>query len=470
MQKLQAADVAFLDLERPETPPLMGALIIMDPSTAPGSFVRHRDILEYIEERLHLAPNLRKRLIDSPLKLDEPRLIDDPNFDLEFHVRHLALPRPRDRRQLNILTARLMSRPMDLNRPLWEMYIIEGLEEIKDLPADAFAVLIKLHHAAFDGVAGSAAIWAMMQTAPDSRPAPPPAPWTPEPSPKIADWALSIMVEAGRQAIGNMQALPSLWKGAVGAVMDSIGDDPPTVPKTRFQGHISSHRVLDWVIFPNSEFREIRAALGKPKMNDLVLCVIAGALRRYLRSKDELPDSPLLAMCPINVRGAGDPTEGGNHITAMRVSLGTDIEDPIERLKAIAASTALGKDQAEKLGGTFMGDLMALYPYPLRSRFIREANAIAAGGNSPIHMANVVVSNIPAPRGQYYFAGSKFFEYAAFGPITPGFGLFHSVSGMDWEMTFSVSSCREIMPDIAFYMDCLRESFQEIRKLAKVGV
>lgn len=468
MKKLQAADVAFLDLERPATPPLMGALIIMDPSTAPGSFVRHRDILQYLEARLHLAPNLRKRLIDSPLKLDEPRLVDDPDFDLEFHVRHLGLPRPRDRRQLNILTARLMSRPMDMNRPLWEIYIIEGLDEIPEYPSEAFAVLIKLHHAAFDGVAGSAAIWSMMQTTPDAQPEPPKAPWTPEPKPKMADWAVSMLLEAGQQTIKNAQALPSLWEGALRGGLATVTDDfSLTAPKTRFQGRISSHRVLDWVIFPNAEFRAIRAALGKPKMNDLVLCVIAGGVRRYLSSKGELPEPSLLALCPINVRGAGDPTEGGNHVSAMRVSIGSDIEDPLERLKHIAASSLQGKDQAEKLGGTFLGDLMALSPYPIRSTLMRGANAIAAMGKSPVQLANLVVSNIPNPRGEYYFAGSKFFEYAAFGPITPGIGLFHTVTGMDWEMSFSVASCREILPDIAFYMDCLRESYEEVRALAK---
>src|SRR5688572_5537329 len=147
MQRISATDAMFLDIEGPKSPLIIGGLFILDPSTAPGSFVRHRDILAYVESRLHLAPNLRRKLVYHPLGLDEPRLIDDPDFDLEFHVRHIALPRPRDLRQLKILASRVISRPMDLHRPLWEMYIIEGLEAVEGAPPDAFAMLFKMHHA-----------------------------------------------------------------------------------------------------------------------------------------------------------------------------------------------------------------------------------------------------------------------------------------------------------------------------------
>ena len=469
MKKLGAMDVAFLDVERPNTPPLVGVLIILDPATAPDHFVRHRDILSYVERRLHLAPNLRKRLVHNPLRIDEPRLVDDPDFDLEFHVRHLALPRPRDRRQLAILNARLMSRPMDLQRPLWELYVIEGLEEIPEYPKDAYAIVLKLHHAAFDGAAGMASIWALMQDAPDAEPPPPVAPWQPERKPSIADWTISSMVEGAQQLATNLAALPQLGERAWKGVQAQRGSSTPLAPapRTRFQDAISSHRVFDWLDMPKPEVSAIRAALGKPKMNDLALTIIAGGLRRYLQAKEELPDKPLIALCPINVRGAGDPLEGGNQVTSMRVPLGTDIADPLERLRAITAASVEGKHQAEQLGPTFLPDLMALYPYPIRSALLRGATALAERQGSPMALANVVVSNMPPPTGDWYFAGSKFLAWAGNGMLTPGLGLFLIVAGIKTDLSISVTSTRDVLPDPAFLVDCLRESYHEMRALAK---
>lgn len=466
MERLGATDVAFLDTERPNSPPLIGGLVILDPATASASFVRHRDILSYVDGRLHLAPNLRKRLMFSPLKLDEPRLIDDDNFDLEFHVRHLALPRPRDRRQLSILVARLMSRPMDVNRPLWELYVIEGLENVEGVPPEAYAILIKLHHAAFDGAAGMAAIWALMQTSVDAVVDPPAPAWIPERAPNIADWAVSSLFEGARQWVANTAALADMGGRAVKGVIAARSDPAGlTAPKTRFQGQVSSHRVLDWMIWPSAELRAIRERLGKPKMNDVVLTLIGGALRRYLLEKNELPDRSLVALCPINVRGDGDPARGGNQVTAMRVAIGTGIADPRERLAAIVRSSTAGKAQAETLGGNFFGDLLALYPYPVRSAVMQRATAFAERSEATFALANLAVTNVPNPRGEWYFAGSKFLEYAAFGPINPGMGLFHVVTGMEWEMSISVTSTREIMPDIAFYKECLQASYEELRGL-----
>ena len=468
MKRISPTDAIFLDAERPSTPPLIGCLILLDPATAPGSFVRHRDILDYVESRLHVAPNLRRRLVYHPLGLDEPRLIDDPDFDLEFHVRHLALPKPRDRRQLSILAARLMSRPMDLHRPLWEMYIIEGLEEIEGVPEDGYAMMLKLHHAAFDGAAAGAAIWAMMQDDPNYRPDPPSSRWTPERKPDVVGWTISSIQEGLSQAAANLKALPGLARavGRGAAASARAANKGPKAPRTRFQGRVTSHRVFDWVIFSRDEFKTMRAGLGKPKINDMILCIIGGALRRYLERRKELPADSLLVMCPINVRGAGDPTDGGNHVSAMRATLGTDIADPTERLAAIAASTARGKGGTEAWGGDFASDALALYPYYLRSRLVRGATALTSQMDvAPF--ANTVITNIPNPPGGYYFAGSRVLEYAGFGPLADGLGLFHTVSGMDWEISVSVTSCREIMPDIADYIDDIRASYAELKARAE---
>ena len=192
-------------------------------------------------------------------------------------------------------------------------------------------------------------------------------------------------------------------------------------------------------------------------------------MRRYLLAKEELPDKPLVALCPINVRGAGDPLEGGNQVTAMRVPLGTDLADPLERLKAITAASVEGKHQAEQLGGSFVADLMALYPYPVRSAVLRGAAALAERRGSPMALANVVVSNMPPPVGDWYFAGSKFLAWAGNGMLSPGLGLFVIVAGIRTDLSISVTSTRDVLPDPAFFVACLRESYEEVRAVAGVG-
>jgi WS/DGAT/MGAT family acyltransferase len=476
MRRISASDAVFLDFETANAPLVIGGLFILDPSTAAGSFVRHRDILDYVESRLHLAPNLRRKLVYHPLGIDEPRLIDDPDFDLEFHVRHLALPKPRDWRQLKILTSRLISRSMDMHRPLWEMYIIEGLENLEGVPSDAFAMLFKMHHATFDGKAGGAAIWAFMQDTPEFSPVPPEKRWVPERRPDLLGWTVSSIQEGAQQWLSNVKAIPGLGKGLAFSLQpntEGAGEKSPKLlaPKTRFQQRVSTHRVWDFARFDMREVKAVRETLGKPKMNDLLLTVIGGALRRYLDQHGELPEESLLAMCPINVRGAGDPREGGNFVSGMRVSLGTDIAQPLERLAAIAASSSAGKDHAVGLGSDFVGDMLALTPYPIRSRVMRgmiefperfdmEAPAIV----------NTVVTNAPNPPGGHFFTGSKVVSYAGFGPINNFIGLFHTITGMDFEVTISVTSSRELLDDVTTYIECLKQSFEELRNAAAATV
>ncbi|MCK9542819.1 MAG: wax ester/triacylglycerol synthase family O-acyltransferase [Novosphingobium sp.] len=473
MKKISASDAVFLDMETPSGPMIIGGLFILDPSTAPGSFVRHRDILNYAETRLHLAPNLRRKLVFHPLGLDEPRLIDDPAFDLEFHVRHIALPKPRDWRQLKIMMSRLISRPMDMHRPLWEMYIIEGLENLEGIPEDAFAMLFKMHHATFDGKAGGAALWAFMQDTPEYEPLPPEKRWVPERHPDFLGWTVSSVQEGMQQWMSSLKALPRLGKSMASSIQGTartVTDKSKKLlaPKTRFQQRITTHRVWDFVRFDMADVQTLRTLLGKPKMNDLMLAIIGGALRRYLDHHGELPqDASLIGACPINVR-TGDPKEGGNFVSGMRVTLGTDIADPVERLRVIAASTRSEKAQAEALGANFIDDFLKLTIYPFRARMMRYMMRAPERFNFDAPTAvNTIITNAPNPPGGHYFTGAKVLSYAGFGPINDYLGLFHTVTGMDFEVTISATSCRETLGDIAFYMQCLRDSFADLQEAAR---
>lgn len=473
MRRISASDAVFLDMETPNAPLIIGGLFVLNPTTAPGNFVRHRDILDYVESRLHLMANLRRKLVYHPLGLDEPRLIDDPDFDLEFHVRHIALPKPRDWRQLKIMTSRLISRPMDMHRPLWEMYIIEGLEELEGVPENAFAMLFKMHHATFDGKAGGAALWAFMQDTPQFEPVPPEKRWVPDRKPDALGWTVNSLQEGARQWVANLKAMPGLGKGMLASARSGAGElrdnwRQMLAPKTRFQNKITTHRVWDFVRFEMADVQKLRAVLGKPKMNDLLLTVVGGGLRKYLAKHGELPEKSLLTLCPISVRGAGSAAEGGNFVSGMRAILGTDIADPLERLKAIGESSKKGKAQAEAVGGDFMGNMLALTPYPLRSRMMRGMLGIAERTDLSLPgFVNTTVTNAPNPPGGHYFTGAKVLVYAGFGPVVEGSGLFHTITGMDFEVTISVTSCRELLPDISFYIECLRDSFAELQEAVK---
>ena len=471
MKRITAFDAIFLDVETPNAPLIIGGLFILDPVTAPGAFVRHRDILNYVEERLHLAPTLRRKLVYHPLMLDEPRLIDDPDFDLEFHIRHLALPKPQDWRQLKILTARLISRPMDMHRPLWEMYVVEGLERLEGISAQSFAVLFKMHHSTFDGMAAGAAMAALLQDDANFRPETPSRRWVPERKPDFLGWSVSSMQEALAQWFENVKALPAVTKGMTNMMMDAVpqsGRRGAKIPKTRFQRRVTTHRVWDFVHFDIADVQAVRAALGKPKMNDLLLCTIAGALRRFLQHHGELPEESLQTLVPVNTRGSGDPADGGNQASAFRLTLGTNVADPIERLALISEGSSKGKKLLEAIGSDFAGSILAMSPYMVRSRMMRGMAGFSERFDRELPpIANTVVTNAPLPRGGHYFAGAKVVTYAGFGPVNDFVGLFHTITGVDFEINISFTSCRSLLPDVTFYRQCLEESFAEIKAAAE---
>ncbi len=479
MQKVSAIDTFFLASESPQATMNIGGLTVLDPSTAPDQRApTYEEFLSYVQARLHLVPNMRRRLVFHPLGMDEPRLVDDPNFDIEFHVRHLALPGARDWRELKKLVSRIIGQPMDLQRPLWELYLVEGLDHVKGVPAKAYAFVVKFHHSVFDGAAVGSALWAFMQDSPDQPPPDPPAkPWKANPRPVLKDWMSTALQDSARQWVESVSAMTgvsgNLATTLQGKMIENFGKMPvagASVPKTRFQDRVTSHRIFDFISLPMKDLQALRIALGKPKMNDLMLSIVGGALRRYLTQHGELPQDPLHALCPINVR-EGSASEGGNQLSAMRVPMGTDTADPVARLAAIAQSSASAKATAQSLGYGFVSNLMMLNPYPARMRMLGGMNALMERFDlNPPTVANAVVTNAPPPKGGHYFAGSRVVTSPGFGPLFHHCGLLHAIAGLDFEATIAVTTCREFMPDIDFYMQCIRDSFSDHQRAAGSGV
>jgi WS/DGAT/MGAT family acyltransferase len=457
VQQLSGQDAAFLYAETPTTPNHVAGVYIYDQSTAPGGLVTFKGILAYLEQRLQLARSFRERVVRVPLDLDHPYWVEDDCFDLEFHVRHIALPRPGNWRQLCIQAARLHARPLDLNRPLWEMTVVEGLDDVEGLPPGCFAIVWKTHHAAIDGLSGIELINAIHAAPPST-----PDTWKPEPAPP----ALPLLTRAGMHALANpwraSRTLARMVPGLPAMARQISRPDtwPGSVPGTRFNGPVTGHRVFDGRRLPLADAKKIKAALPGATVNDAALAAVGGALRRYLLDKGELPDKPLLAMIPISVRTEEERTAAGNRVSMMIASLATDADDPIERLKAVTASTHQSKLFASAVGARNLTELSHYVPGLLIGLGSRALGGRILGRvRLPF---NTTVTNVPGSQVPLYFAGARMVASFGMGPVIHGMGLINIISSYDGAFIFSFTACREMMPDPAFYAACFADSFSEL--------
>jgi WS/DGAT/MGAT family acyltransferase len=470
MQQLSAQDASFVYLETPHTPMHIGSVGIYDPATAPGGFVRFKDILTFVESRLGAARSFRQRLVRVPFDLDHPYWIEDPEFDIEFHVRHIALPKPGDWRQLCIQVSRLHARPMDLTKPLWEFTIVEGLDNVEGLPPGCFALVSKVHHAAIDGMSGvemSAAVHDL-----DNAMAPRSTidHWRPETMPKVADLLtrsyLNNLVHPMRVVETIGRSLPGLAKLGSQAVKGDVSvRNARPAPKTRFNGKVSGHRVWDAVPFKLADIRRIKDAVPGATVNDVVLAIVGGGLRTYLADKGELPKETMTAMAPISVRGAGEKAALGNLVSAMVVGLGTHIADPIERLRFVHAEALNSKAMTNAVGAKTLADYSQLMPAGLAGLAARLYTRIgAANAHAPVF--NCVVTNVPGSRVPMYFAGAQMVGMYGTGPVFDGMGLINPVYSYGDTIAISFTSDRAMMPDPDAYAAALRATFAAMKAAA----
>jgi len=363
-----------------------------------------------------------------------------------------------------------------MKKPLWEFHFIDGLTNIEGMPDTAFGLITKFHHSVFDGGSAGVTIWQFMQDAPGDTVAPPTELWQPDKDPEWYDWTVSAMVENTKMWGKGIEAMQGVTSGIISAMTRLKADKPEsqpqklTAPKMRFSQALSTERTWDSLSIPMNELLRLRMALGKPKMNDLFMTIIAGGMRRYLQKTNELPDDPILSLCPISVR-ENNPLEGGNFLSTMRVPLYTNIADPIERLTAISKNSFSAKDTVQTLGKDFAAHALGVTPYAARKNLIGGLHALPNKVDLPNAppLANVVISNAPPPKGGHYFADCKTITSSGYGPVFNFIGVIHAVTGMDFESTIGVTACKNVLPDIEFYMDCIRESYKEIQKIAGVG-
>lgn len=473
MRQLQGMDASFVALETKNSPMHIGSLLIYNPATAPGGFVRYKDILAFFESRLQLSRTVRQRLVRVPFDLDYPYWIEDPDFDLEYHVRHVALPKPGDWRQLCIQAARIFARPLDLTRPPWEFTIIEGIDGIEGVAKGSYAMVTKVHHAAIDGMSGIDLMEAMHTLDPAAAPPASADTWKPEKLPSPAELLgksyFNAVTNPLKQFEAAAKAAPGLAKALKGIVAKEFDVSGEMIaPKSRFNKVISAHRVVEGRSVPLGDIKAIRALAPGAKVNDVFLAIIGGAMRKYLKSKNDLPDKTLTAMAPISVRSAGEKGDMGNQVAAMIAPLGTHIEDPVERLQFVHARTVNSKAMTDAIGARNMTEVSKVSPalYMSLGAQLYTRLGLANRMGPPF---TTVVTNVPGPPVPIYSAGARLESMMGLICLTDGMGLAHVVQSYTDEATIAFTACRELMPDPEFYAECIEASFAELRDAARAS-
>lgn len=429
MRQLTRQDTRFLDSDTQHANSNVSFVQIYDQSTAPGGKVRFKSILAHIESRLHRSPIFRSKLLRVPLEMDEPWWVEDEHFDLEYHVRHIALPAPGDWRQLCIQASRIHSRALDLHRPLWEIYVIEGLDSIADLPRGSFALLTKIHHAAIDLENHDEIVEVLHDTRRRPPPPAPPEPWFPQRPPSAAALMGRGVLHAMFSPLKLLHPLRRLAPAAEAFARDVLRPEHPTA--TRFNSVVSPHRVFDTRRFGIDEFERIRRLVPGATIDDAVLAVCAGGLRSYLDGHGELPDKDLTA----RVAASQDTPRAA----WPRVHLGTAVADPIKRLALIHQQAARRTAPAPRLAE------------------LRELDAFT-------------LTQVPGPRVPLYLGGARMTYFSAILPIADGQGLAFAVTRYDGRIVISPTSCRELMPDPQAFTQCVRDVFQAYLALANAAV
>jgi WS/DGAT/MGAT family acyltransferase len=479
MRQLTGLDAQFLALESPRQAGHVGALAVLDPSTRPNGRLEYADLLNMIEERLPLLPPFRWRLKAVPLGLDYPYWIDDPEFDLEYHVREIGLAPPPTDAKLAEQVARIFERPLDRARPLWEAYLIHGLQD------DKVGLLTKIHHAAVDGLSGADIMGILLDLSPEGRE--PPA--RDEHRPDAEPGELAML---GRGVLGTPRYVGRVLR-ALPSTLPNLEDTPIlndipgastlgratsrfaralrgresrvlerttlSRPRTSFNGRVSPHRRFAFGQLSLAEVKEIKNQYGYT-VNDVVVALVAGAVRRWLVEHDELPEEPLVAQVPVSVRTEEQRGTYGNRVGMMSVPIFTGEADPQERLRLTHEALRAAKERHKALPAELLQDATQFIPPAVFARASQITFSLAAT-RAPVW--NLVISNVPGPQVPLYCAGARLEANYPVSVITDGMGLNITVMSYCGHLDFGIVADREQMRDVWKLIGWLQESLGELR-------
>ncbi len=446
MERLSGLDASFLYLESSAQLMHVCGIIQLDPSTIPEDY-SFRAFKADLEARISTIPAFRRKLKEVPLEIDHPVWVDDADFDINRHVHRLAVPSPGGQTELSKLCGHMAGIPLDRSRPLWEMWVIEGLDNGR------IAIFSKMHHATVDGISGSNLISFLCSLEPDA-PLLDLTPLGDHYGAAPGDWELF-----GRGLLNNLTKpfqLVKLLGPTTSVVSKTISRArqgtamaaPLTAPRTSFNGNITGKRSVGYADISLDKIKKIRHAVEGATVNDVVLAISGGALRRYLEERDELPESSLLASVPVSVHETSTKSKGTNKVSSMFTKLGTDVADPVERLEQLAEANAHAKDHHKAIPADTLQDWAEFAAPRTFGLAVRAVSKLKLAEKGPV-IHNLVISNVPGPPVPLYFMGAKITGFYPLGPVFHGAGLNVTVMSNNGQMHVGLIACREAMPEIS---------------------
>jgi len=467
MKQLTGMDGSFLYMETATNFGHVSGLGIYSRPNA--DFDPYEEVYARFESMVGRLEPMRRRVVEVPMQLDHPYWIDDPDFDLDFHIRHLSLAPPGRVDQLAEQISRIVGRPMDRSRPLWEVYVIEGLE------SGRWALLTKYHHATIDGASGVMMLMLIHDLTPDAPPLEESPPWQAEPIPsdlELLRLALGNLARnpakavraqlrlvrdlaesAGITSLSTAARQAGVGVKAIATRLSPGNDDrerlslPNTsAPPTPWNKSITAHRRFAMRSASLSNIKRLKDVTGGT-VNDVVMAIVAGALREYLLMHDALPDRPLRAMVPVSIRTGDEDDTWTNRVSGLVADLPTDTPDPVERVARCKQAMDAAKRQFELVPADALADITQFSSPVVATSAIRLASQLRLADRvqSPV---NVIVSNVPGPRQPLYFSGARLEQYIPVSTVAEGMGLNITVHSYLDELTFGLISCRELVPDL----------------------
>jgi diacylglycerol O-acyltransferase / wax synthase len=485
MRQLSALDTQFLHVESSTTVGHVGSLILLDPAQAPAGDLTLDRLREVLEPRLHLAAPLRQRLVTVPLGLGLPYWVDDPDFDIEFHLREVGLPAPGDDAQLGEQVARIHARPLDRTRPLWEMYLLHNVEGGRQ------AIYTKVHHAAIDGVSGAEILATIMDVTVEPRIDDPTEDvWAPGRLPGPAALIGRGLADMATQPWDVMRTLPTslphladlpgagLIPGAkvlsdladaavkmtsAGTLGRTLERRTITTPPTPLNGPITAHRRFAFGSLPLEEIKTVKNAFAMT-VNDVVMALCTSVLRRWLLDHDGLPEIPIVVAVPVSTRTDDIAGSNGNQVSVMLAELPTQLADPGERLAAVHAAMSEAKEQFDAVPASILQDMSAVIPTALSGLAARAVFRMVTVGAFPF---NLFISNVPGPQLPLYVGGARVLGIYPASAITDLTGALNiTLFSYDGSLDFGLIACRELVPDVWKLIDYLHDALGELLELA----
>jgi diacylglycerol O-acyltransferase len=456
MHRLSGLDASFLYLETSSQLLHVCGLVVVDPSTMPGGYTFHKLSAELVT-RIKRVPAFHRKLHAVPLDVDHPVWVEDHDFDVDNHLHRVAVPAPGGRAEVAQLCALLAAAPIDRSRPLWEMWVVEGLA------GGRIAIMAKMHHSCVDGVAGANLLAHLCGLTPDAQPGEQTEPDNPSDPPSD----LALLGRGARSLLRKPFELAALVPRTLGIVPRWIDRSrrgagmpaPFTAPRTSFNGTISGRRAVAFTQVPLADVKRVKNALGVT-VNDVVLAMCAGALRRYLSDRDELPGDPLVAMVPVATPGCG-PDAGANRVSGMFTGLHTTVDDPVERLRAIAAGSRAGKEHHATIGPRMLQDWARFAVPTAFAAAARLYSFLRLAERHPV-VHNLVVSNVPGPRDPIYLLGCRVVGMYPLGPVFHGAGLNITVLSVDGHVDIGLIACRDSAPRLWALADAMPDALAEL--------